>query len=390
MTRFGTNYLGVFYREAERIGENGTERVFYILFKKDGKVFEEKVGRQYADQMTPAKAAKIRENRIEGRVKSRQEMRDEARAEIMTIALIWRKYKEIRTGLKGLVQDENRFKLHINPVLGKKQPSELVPLDVDRIRINMGKKSAPGTVRNVLELLRRLVNFAEKKQLCPVPSWKIRMPVVNIVKTEDLTPEQMSRLIAVLSSDIVTMPDGTRHMIDPDARDAMRLALATGMRRSEIFSLRWEDIDDRRLVINIRNRKSGVDQCIPLPDAAIEIFKQRGRGRSPFIFAARGKGKKGHRLDAARQMRIIREAAGLPKDFRPMHGLRHTFASMLASSGQVDMCVLQRLLTHATPELTQRYAHLRDGALRKASNLAGEIVKQAAKAKEQEEGKATA
>lgn len=36
-------------------------------------------------------------------------------------------------------------------------------------------------------------------------------------------------------------------------------------------------------------------------------------------------------------------AAGLPADFRPLHGLRHVFATMLASSGKVDMFTLQKL-----------------------------------------------
>jgi integrase len=51
---------------------------------------------------------------------------------------------------------------------------------------------------------------------------------------------------------------------------------------------------------------------------------------------------------------------------------------MLASSGEVDMYTLQKLLTHKSPLMTQRYAHLRDEALKKASSLAGEIIGQAA------------
>lgn len=47
---------------------------------------------------------------------------------------------------------------------------------------------------------------------------------------------------------------------------------------------------------------------------------------------------------------------------------------MLASSGQVDMYTLQKLLTHKSPQMTQRYAHLRDDALKGAADLAGEIV----------------
>ena len=70
----------------------------------------------------------------------------------------------------------------------------------------------------------------------------------------------------------------------------------------------------------------------------------------------------------------IKEAAGLPADFRPLHGLRHTYASMLASSGKVDLYTLQKLLTHKSPQMTQRYAHLRDETLKNASTLAGQII----------------
>jgi integrase len=73
----------------------------------------------------------------------------------------------------------------------------------------------------------------------------------------------------------------------------------------------------------------------------------------------------------------IREAAGLSKNFRPLHGLRHFYASMLASSGQVDIYTLQKLLTHKTPAMTQRYAHLRDDPMRRASDLAGDLIGQA-------------
>lgn len=70
-------------------------------------------------------------------------------------------------------------------------------------------------------------------------------------------------------------------------------------------------------------------------------------------------------------MRRIKTKAGLPADFRPLHSLRHSFASYLASTGQVSMYELQKLLTHESPQMTQRYAHLHDDALRKASDVAG-------------------
>jgi site-specific recombinase XerD len=47
---------------------------------------------------------------------------------------------------------------------------------------------------------------------------------------------------------------------------------------------------------------------------------------------------------------------------------------MLASSGQVDLYTLQKLLTHKSAAMTQRYTHLRDEALRRASDLAGDLI----------------
>lgn len=54
---------------------------------------------------------------------------------------------------------------------------------------------------------------------------------------------------------------------------------------------------------------------------------------------------------------------------------------MLASSGEVDRYTLQKLLTHKSWKMTQRYAHLRDEALMKASNVAGRLIKEAKRGK---------
>ena len=57
-----------------------------------------------------------------------------------------------------------------------------------------------------------------------------------------------------------------------------------------------------------------------------------------------------------------------------MHGLRHTFASILASFGKIDLYTLQKILTHKSPEMTQRHAHLRDDALKKASKVTEGLI----------------
>jgi len=50
---------------------------------------------------------------------------------------------------------------------------------------------------------------------------------------------------------------------------------------------------------------------------------------------------------------------------------------MLASSGQVDLYTLQKLLTHKSSQMTQRYAHLRDEALKRASSVADKLLREA-------------
>ncbi len=138
MKRHKTTYPVVFYREAERIGGRGLEKVFYIVFKKDGKVMEEKVGRQFADDMTPARAVKIRAERIEGKRQSRKEIREsqaaqkKIEAERWTINRIWQEYAGHRQ-MKGLAQDRSRFEKYIKPSWGEKEPHEIQPLEMDRI-----------------------------------------------------------------------------------------------------------------------------------------------------------------------------------------------------------------------------------------------------------------
>ena len=153
----------------------------------------------------------------------------------------------------------------------------------------------------------------------------------------------------------------------------MKMALLTGMRRGELFRLKWGDINFERGFIHIRDPKGGQDQKIPLNGKAREILQSHPHTDSPYVFPGRN-GRK--RVDINQQVNEIKKAAGLPRDFRPLHGLRHVFASMLASSGEVDLYTLQKLLTHKTSAMTQRYAHLRDQALRQAADLAGNIIDQ--------------
>ena len=365
MKRIRTNYPGVVFIEGTSPATGKPERIFYIRYRKAGKMIEEKAGRQFQDDMTPARAARIRAERIDGRLPTRQEIRDrkrareEAEAGRWTINRLWQEYTTHRQ-IKGLAQDRSRFENYLKPTWGDKEPHEILPLEVDRLRLRILKDKAPQTAKLTLSLLRRIVNYGVKRQLCKPLSFHLELPRVNNLKTEDLTPEQLTALLEAIEQDP-----------NIQAGNLMKMALFTGMRRGELFKLQWQDVDFDRGFIHIRTPKSGQDQTIPLNQAARELLEHHPKSDSPFVFPGRG-GKQ--RTEIRRPIDRIRKAAELPKDFRPLHGLRHTFASMLASSGEVDLYTLQKLLTHKTPAMTQRYAHLRDETLRRASDLAGDLI----------------
>ena len=370
--RIKTNYPGVFYREARRIGGRGKERVYYIVFKKNGKVHEEKVGRQYADAMTPAQAARMRSGRIEGKRLSPKELREvqkrqrRAEANKWTIDRLWDNYRRQRGDYATLRTDKSNYK-HLKRKFGNKEPKEIIQRDVDWLKFSLSRRKKPQTVKHVLQLLKRIINYGVNKGLCQGLNFKIEMPKVHNLKTEDLTKGQLRRLFEAIDKDE-----------DIQVANILRMALFTGMRRGELFKLRWDDIDFERGFIQIRDPKGGPGQEIPLNKAAREVLASHPRSDSPYIFFGRG-GKQ--RTEMRAPVNRIRKRAKLPEGFRPFHGLRHVFASMLASSGKVDMYTLQKLLTHKDPNMTQRYAHLRDEALKSASDLAGDLIANAVKTK---------
>ena len=153
----------------------------------------------------------------------------------------------------------------------------------------------------------------------------------------------------------------------------MRLALFCGLRRSEIFKLKWANLDFDRGFIRLEDPKGGQDVEIPMNDAARRVLESIDRDPgSSFVFPGRIPGKR--LTDCRKSFGRIAKAAGFPPGFRPLHGLRHTYASALASSGQVDMYTLQKLMTHKSAAMTARYAHLGDNALHRAASVAVDLM----------------
>lgn len=382
LKRHQTEKVGVFYvlgkprarsRDDASAVSAKPDKIFYVMYRLDGKKIEEKVGRE-SERMTAAKAAKIREQRVNGvslpnterrRIRREQEA---ALAGRWTIARLWEAYKANKPNLKGIVTDENRYKNYLQD-FASRFPEEIGTHDVDALRIRLakaGKKT--GTIKNVLELLRRIINFGVKKGLCPWQSpaqLHFEMPRLNNIKTETLTAEERARFI-----------DAARNAHNRKAGQFMLMAYYTGMRRGELFRLKWTHIDFERGFITLKGEeqegaKSSRDERIPLTQPVRELLAETGGNGSAYVFP--GRDGVSRMTDINKQVNAIKKAADLPTDFRPLHGLRHTFASVAVSNG-VPLSHVQKLLTHKDPSLTQRYAHLEDSALKNSASLVGDFL----------------
>ncbi|MEE8553961.1 MAG: site-specific integrase, partial [Desulfobacterales bacterium] len=132
MKRYKTDYPGVFFREAKRIGGKGIEKVYYVVYKKNGKVHEEKAGRQYADDMTPARAAGIRAELIEGKRLTRKEKRKQeqaikvAEAHKWTTDRLFDEYIKGRPNNKARATDKGRYNNYLTSVFGAKEPKDIL------------------------------------------------------------------------------------------------------------------------------------------------------------------------------------------------------------------------------------------------------------------------
>ena len=356
-----TRHNGVYFVELA----NG-DQTFFIRYKKGRKLIEERAGRR-SQGWTAAKANRLRTERIAGKTESNADQRSREIAEKelknnrWTFSKIFDEYLASRPDLKGRANDVRRFNSYLEKDFAQKTPEEVAHFDIERLKRGLAKKNLkPATVRHALEVLRRLSNFATKHNLCPGISFVIEMPKVNNLITEDLTPDAYIRLTKLLDEEK-----------DIQASNLLRLALFTGMRRGELFKLKWKDINFVRKYISIKDPKSGLDETIPLNEMALSVLNNHEKQESEFVFP----GLRGNqRKTTPRPLRRIIKKAGL-KNFRPFNGLRHSYASTLASSGKVDLYTLQKLLTHKSPLMTQRYAHLRNEALMDASNVISDIAK---------------
>jgi len=149
-------------------------------------------------------------------------------------------------------------------------------------------------------------------------------------------------------------------------RPLVAVAMLTGMRRSELLSLQWSDVDLETGSACIRRDKAGDGRWVVLSTEALETLRdiRRKRVLSSLVFTT-PEGQSLHN-NFKRYWNQVRSKAKL-EDFR-FHDLRHTFASRLVRQG-VSSYVVQHAGGWKTASMMARYAHLDPTTIRAAVDL---------------------
>jgi integrase len=372
---------GVFgYDSIKRTIQGKPDVCYYISYRTLGRLIWEKIGWKsegYAPQIaSETRSDRVRKARHGEMVKTAKEIAREKQFNDRTLDEIKNAYFESDRGkkLKGRKTDINRYEKHLKPILGKRLISTLSRMDINRIKSSM-KGNAPATVYNALELLRRLINYGAKHNLCAQLPFTIKLPKRHNEVTEYLEPEEMERLMNVLES-----------WPSKDVPRMLKIALLSGIRRGEIFKLKDRDLDFTQKLIKLRDPKGGAPVSIPMSEPVKALLEDQIRWRdktypdSSFIFP----GMRGAQRVTSIAVNRIKEKANLPKGFRIFHGLRHHFAVTLANSGEFSLDMIGELLTHKDVAMTKRYAQFLPGTMKKASNRAADLIQQQVQKKSQD------
>jgi integrase len=159
--------------------------------------------------------------------------------------------------------------------------------------------------------------------------------------------------------------------IGEHAAAALRLLLFTGARLREILHLKWENVDLERGLLFLADSKTG-RKTLVLNAPAMAVLVSLPRVGS-YVIASDTAGTKGEkpRADLKRPWQTIAKRAGL--DGVRLHDLRHTYASFGAGGG-LGLPIIGKLLGHTQASTTQRYAHLDNDPLRRATESIGSRI----------------
>ena len=260
---------------------------------------------------------------------------------------------------KTWVEDERKINKHLISIWGSKEINSITKPDVLSLHHNIGSKT-PYEANRLIRLLSKMFQLAKEwdylKETDPNPTKNIKL-FKEEKRDRWLTPEELPRLIEAIEKENNIF-----------ARSAILLYLLTGVRKTELLTAQWKDIDFVRKELRLEETKAGRIHYVPLSKPAIELLENIPRfADNPYILPGNVEGQP--IINISKPWNRIRKAASL-EDVR-LHDLRRTVGSWLAQAGN-SLHLIGKVLNHSNESTTAIYARFGQDNVRQALENHGE------------------
>lgn len=333
----------------------GEDRGLFQRGKVWGIRYVDEHGREHREMVGTSKAlARETYQRRKAAVAERRFNPEKFRRRVVLLSSALDDYLERRKDRAG-IRNMRRIAQRWKDALGTKPLRQVRAADVDRYRAQRAGEVSRQTLYHELSLLRSVFRLALDEGTADAqPVRGLKAPRAHRVRY--LSAEEETALLDKL---------------DAKWRPLVTVAIHTGMRQGEQFTLRWRQVDLAARVIRLPKSKSGHPRTIELNETAAETLRALSSRLAPasrhdWVFAHRT----GARINARnfyRRVFLPATRAARLTDLR-WHDLRHTFASRLVQAG-ADLRTVADLLGHTSLQMVMRYAHLAPGARRAAVRL---------------------
>lgn len=290
--------------------------------------------------------------------------RDRTSADATTLyALLERYLKDVVPQKRGAEAETLRIKTLMRDPIALYKLSALSPLVLADWRDRRLAAACKGaTVNRELNIISAVMNWARRELMFAVenPVSSIRRPPPSKARERRIEPEEEARLMAALEDHdgASEREDGKRYRRgtrNPWVKPVVQFALETAMRRGELLSLAWENIDLRRRVAFLPETKNGEARAVPLSSRAVAILEGLPRSLDGRVFPITANALKLAWVRACKR-------AGL-EDLH-FHDLRHEATSRLAEK-LPNVVELSAVTGHKDLRMLKRYYHPRAEELAK-------------------------
>lgn len=252
--------------------------------------------------------------------------------------------------------DESKIRRDIGERLGCIPINEVSTRDIMDLHTSIASRVTNSTANRYLALCSGIFSLAQKCDLIT------KNPAKGVKKLKEADPRRRYLSTVELGRFIQALDESERV-----TSYALKLLLLTGLRKMELFSLQWSEVDMESGTARLILTKSGKSRTMVFNSLALEMMKKLQSEASPncpWVFPARNGG---HIKDARKALWKAMKRANIT-DLHS-HDLRRSFASLLVNAN-VDIYQIKDLLGHSSVAVTQKaYAHLQNDTLRSASEV---------------------